>query len=361
MNTTKKKILALAISSVLLDLSIVLPADAALFYDIPESALSKNGKKVTICHFPPGNPENYQKITISTNALDTHIDHHDDVFAVDGECPPLPKVEVKTGCAVPEGIMDKVLRLLPEGKALAADSPLLTEDRQANILLKKDANVKVAFVDEGAGYTNTLSVFRFDKDNIASLTTDSLIESVIFENFSKKNSGGSLTLGDTVDLGTIEAGTGIGFTLTANGWDAGQNKLKTNRTANQIFRTLNRLNPETSDNSKRNYHTVLMSDPNAQVLVIGIEDLNRENRSYNDDNLVTDDDFNDAVLAICVDPWDAIESVESLIDIDTGVPGTDPNPPKAKVKGVSGRQSWSERTVPPTQNSNLVDDVQVDN
>jgi hypothetical protein len=38
-----------------------------------------NGKgKVTICHVPPGNPENAHTITISVNALKTHLDHHDD-------------------------------------------------------------------------------------------------------------------------------------------------------------------------------------------------------------------------------------------------------------------------------------------
>ena len=34
--------------------------------------------KVTICHFPPGNPDNPQTITISESAVKTHVDHHDD-------------------------------------------------------------------------------------------------------------------------------------------------------------------------------------------------------------------------------------------------------------------------------------------
>jgi len=36
---------------------------------------SENGKKVTICHIPPGNPENAHPITISVNALPAHIAH----------------------------------------------------------------------------------------------------------------------------------------------------------------------------------------------------------------------------------------------------------------------------------------------
>lgn len=34
--------------------------------------------KITICHIPPGNPDNCHEITISLNALQTHKDHHGD-------------------------------------------------------------------------------------------------------------------------------------------------------------------------------------------------------------------------------------------------------------------------------------------
>ncbi len=38
---------------------------------------STNDKKVTICHLPPGNPNNPQTITINQNALDAHLAHGD--------------------------------------------------------------------------------------------------------------------------------------------------------------------------------------------------------------------------------------------------------------------------------------------
>ena len=34
-------------------------------------------KKVEVCHQPPGNPDNWHTILISTNALDTHLAHGD--------------------------------------------------------------------------------------------------------------------------------------------------------------------------------------------------------------------------------------------------------------------------------------------
>ncbi|PHS09795.1 MAG: hypothetical protein COA88_04280 [Kordia sp.] len=43
---------------------------------------SDNGNKVTICHIPPGNPENSHSITISVNALDAHLAHGDTI----GDC-----------------------------------------------------------------------------------------------------------------------------------------------------------------------------------------------------------------------------------------------------------------------------------
>ncbi|MCX7955273.1 MAG: hypothetical protein N3A01_08840 [Bacteroidales bacterium] len=38
---------------------------------------SGNNDKITICHYPPGNPNNPQTITISINALEAHLAHGD--------------------------------------------------------------------------------------------------------------------------------------------------------------------------------------------------------------------------------------------------------------------------------------------
>ena len=45
---------------------------------------SDNGNKVTICHVPPGNPENAHSITINVNALDAHLAHGDTIGDCDG-------------------------------------------------------------------------------------------------------------------------------------------------------------------------------------------------------------------------------------------------------------------------------------
>ena len=38
-----------------------------------------DGKKVTICHIPPGNPANAHTITVSVNAVRAHLAHGDTV------------------------------------------------------------------------------------------------------------------------------------------------------------------------------------------------------------------------------------------------------------------------------------------
>lgn len=43
------------------------------------------GAKVDVCHIPPGNPENAHTITISENAVSTHLDHGDHIGACDSK------------------------------------------------------------------------------------------------------------------------------------------------------------------------------------------------------------------------------------------------------------------------------------
>jgi hypothetical protein len=52
---------------------------ASLVGSLMLAGLSSAGTndKVTICHFPPGNPANYQTITISAAALQAHLAHGD--------------------------------------------------------------------------------------------------------------------------------------------------------------------------------------------------------------------------------------------------------------------------------------------
>ena len=76
-------IAAIALVAVMMGMSAIAPAIA----DKPGTV---NEDKVVICHFPPGNPDNPQTISISEDDVQEHIDKHGD-FIVDFEnrCPPL--------------------------------------------------------------------------------------------------------------------------------------------------------------------------------------------------------------------------------------------------------------------------------
>ncbi len=50
------------------------------------SASAAGADKVTICHFPPGNPGNFQTITIAPSALPAHLGHHDFGGPCENDC-----------------------------------------------------------------------------------------------------------------------------------------------------------------------------------------------------------------------------------------------------------------------------------
>ncbi len=50
--------------------------------------MDSGNEKVTICHIPPGNPENAHSITISENAVAAHIANHGDYIGRCGQGDP---------------------------------------------------------------------------------------------------------------------------------------------------------------------------------------------------------------------------------------------------------------------------------
>lgn len=61
--------------------------DSVILAKIPKSSVQQPGqqeKKVTICHTPPGNPNNHQTIEVPVSALQAHIDHGDKIGPCDG-------------------------------------------------------------------------------------------------------------------------------------------------------------------------------------------------------------------------------------------------------------------------------------
>ena len=233
---------------------------------------------------------------------------------------------------VEPGLLQIVQEQLPE--ASAVDASFLNTDYDAYLTLNQDANVSITFLDEGAGYRNSLGWFTFsgntfnnlsrgdidnDDSGTVSLTELNAVEGVttgwLFPNISESGGGGSLLAGDTVPVGDglLPSGTSISFLLAQNAW-AGRDRVS-NGVLNgerQIFYGLDFLNPEadatsTIDSSLINSRHValLFADDSQEEVIMGFEDLNRIDRYSNDWNFNSDEDFNDAVFIVNSDPASA--------------------------------------------------------
>lgn len=237
-------------------------------------------------------------------------------------------------------LLTQIAVRLPEGKPIGdnkAALDMLTDDEGANLFLKKNARVKVSYITEGAGYRNSVGFFKFAGADLAT-TAKPTDDKIMFPDYSSD----VIAYGDTVDLGDFVAGDAIGFTISANGWNSTTKTVSANQVDSMIYRTIKRFNPETDINNQR-AHTILFKFDQMKMLILGIEDLNRNNCGLNKQGVGgcnSDDDFNDAVLAVHVDPWDAVDCIKGkcdpMVPINTYVP----------IAGDSGPISWREITKP---------------
>lgn len=73
---------------------VVVAIVTAIGFNIPAlvQTASAGNEKVDICHIPPGNPENVNTITVSENAVQSHLDHGDSLGCCTGvgDCPTDP-------------------------------------------------------------------------------------------------------------------------------------------------------------------------------------------------------------------------------------------------------------------------------
>ncbi|MEQ1637794.1 MAG: DUF4114 domain-containing protein [Methylococcales bacterium] len=291
--------------------------------------------------------------------------------------------------AMPSNLLQTVIGRLPEGQDIKNNPTAkaqVANDAGANLVLKAPANIKVSYVSEGAGYENSVGFFKFTKDTFSSVNKSTVMttEKIIFPNFSSN----VLQFGKTVDLGNFVANDAIGFTIIGNGWQTVDSKGKvskkgmvdTNKANTKIFRTIKRFNPETVNASDWPSHTLLFSYPEKQLMVLAFEDLNREKNTNNDFSYTSDNDFNDVIIAIHVDPWSAVDCTNCNVLVPTPTPAPTatptpapsatptptppptatpapaptatpaptaaPTPTPPPVKGESGPISWREITTP---------------
>lgn len=217
----------------------------------------------------------------------------------------VPKTLVDLSSELPAGLLNDIRKRLPEYKDIRTNDPkLITDDLGANVVLLEDAEITVAFIDEGAGYRNAVGYFTFDPGNKPK-ATGALNTKIMFPNFSLPPQG-AMRYGDGVKLGKFKAGTAVGFAVVSDGWNG--KGVNPSQSPNMIFTTLKALNAEkpTVADPNLNAHTVLMSKPEDGLLLLGFEDQMRTGGDH---------DFNDVLIAIKVTPFSAIDrsKVQSLV------------------------------------------------
>ncbi len=190
--------------------------------------------------------------------------------------------------------LSMIQNALPENYPVPTYNPqYISSGYDTDIRLTDSAEVWVTFVDEGAGYKNVLGFYTYDTRYPLTAVPSISNITIIFPNVSKLNSGGSLVAGNKVKLGSFPAYTGIGFMLIADGWRSGAVTSGNWRLfSNPSF------NPETNPSLK--FHNVLISDSVNQRIILGFEDIRRDNSGC-------DNDFNDALFYVTASPYTAIE------------------------------------------------------
>ena len=238
-----------------------------------------------------------------------------------------------------EKLLSDVQTALPERSAV--NESFLSEEYNPNLSFSEDAQLAVSFIDEGAGYRNSLGYFEYDSSAFDGLSfgdidansngnisftelnaIDGVEAGIMFSNFSEQGGGGSLVYGDTLVIGggslestaeglemtggkVFEAGSNVGFFVSANAWDGTGVKGVDRYGDPANYYTLDFLNPEAGatavlgDTNSNSRHTAMMfADTAKDSVLIGFEDLRRPGG---------DNDFNDAIFLVQSSPVAALQ------------------------------------------------------
>ncbi len=194
-------------------------------------------------------------------------------------------------------LLETVNNSLPENKPVPIYHPeYLKSNTETKLNLLKQTDLWVTFVSEGAGYLNSLGYYTYKTANPPKSVSDISKITIVMPNASLSGSGGNMVSGDKVYLGRFSSGNSIGFVLLQNAWN------KTTQTVNEsakMFFANDNLNAEVEAEGYLR-HTVLLWDETHNVYLQGFEDLQRDNKS-------SDDDFNDLVFYTTSSVTDAVE------------------------------------------------------
>lgn len=255
-------------------------------------------------------PATWLWVDSSENANQATSTTHNAHFTRDGTPISLTNINERLN----QGLLESFYAEVPEGVKVRQ---ALLDNTFNNISVKPDfagtVAARVSFLNEGAGYRNSLGYFLFPTATPPTADTiDNIEHVVIFPNASKQGSGGGLTQGDQVDLKiNIPAGYTLGFFIASNHWNGWYGGQKSNFLFDQPFYTLPELNPTVGLGNK--YHvifrdTLSQADDLSDIgfFAYGFEDIKTSGG---------DKDFNDLIFHVEVTPYSGIDNLEKAFKV----------------------------------------------
>ena len=208
--------------------------------------------------------------------------------------------------SLPQDVLSNVYSMLPEGQVVNSD--FIAPEKYSSIDIDDELNgaefatARITFLNEGAGYRNSLGYFVYDTNNPPTTKDEVTAHVIVFPNASKPGEG-EMEEGDTIDLSVqLTANQTLAFFVIPNGWgwSGSYNTISSLGGWGTPFYSYPALNPETTNEHRR--HNVAFIDVQNEFLVLGFEDIKRPSG---------DNDFNDLIFTVEVTPFEAIDGVNS--------------------------------------------------
>jgi hypothetical protein len=199
-----------------------------------------------------------------------------------------------------ETLVDNIIAMFPEDEDNrdGDNADLFSDGNNLVLKLIKESPVYLTFIDESAGYKNSLYYYSYDADYPPE-SADEVELKILFPNVSQVDEGGGLTTGDRVQLGdsAFPANTVIGFCLVVNGWQYGT-------TVDGYYRHYTNIEWNTDSIQQH----VLFEESTCKDLVLCFEDVKipSGDKDFNDIIFTVNDNEEDANVATAFDLTDII-------------------------------------------------------
>ncbi|KZS42876.1 hypothetical protein AWE51_16030 [Aquimarina aggregata] len=184
---------------------------------------------------------------------------------------------------------------LPEGSSVPNLNPnFIYAGYDTNISIENTADISVTFISENTTYKNALGYYTYDLNNPSTTVPKPEDITLVFANASGTGSDGELNAGNTMNIGSFPANTGIGWVLLVDGW----NSTSVDEGLWQVY-TNPEYNPECDETLRP--HNILLADPANETIILGFEDIRRDYPG-------ADHDFNDILFHIRADQYSSLKT-----------------------------------------------------